>query len=119
ASAGFYVRSLAHDLGQKLGCGAHLESLRRVQAGPFMEQDSVMLSALEREGADATRRILPLEQLLPDIPAVALNERDSERVRHGADVPSDGAAVGAATTRRRLFDPTGRLLAIGEVRPGA
>src|SRR4051812_12076620 len=58
ASAGFYVRSLAHDLGQKLGCGAHLESLRRVRAGSFTEQDAVMLSTLEREGTEGTRWIL-------------------------------------------------------------
>jgi tRNA pseudouridine55 synthase len=121
ASAGFYVRSLAHDLGQKLGCGAHLESLRRVRAGEFTEEDAVILSTLERPGAEGARWILPLEQLLAEIPAVALNDRDSERARHGADVPSgDGGRleIGAATTRRRLFDAAGRLVAIGELRPG-
>ena len=56
ASAGFYVRSLAHDLGQKLGCGAHLETLRRVRAGSFVEHDSVVLSTLEREGVEGARR---------------------------------------------------------------
>jgi tRNA U55 pseudouridine synthase TruB len=80
-----------------------------------------MLSTLEGEGAEGARWILPLEQLLADIPAVALNDRDSERARHGADVPADdsgGPGVGAATTRRRLFDATGHLVAIGELRPG-
>ncbi|MFL6280503.1 MAG: tRNA pseudouridine(55) synthase TruB [Vicinamibacterales bacterium] len=121
ASAGFYVRSLAHDLGQKLGCGAHLESLRRVGAGAFTEQDAVMLSTFETEGAQGGRWILPLEQLLVDIPAVALNERESERARHGGDVRCEdarGPGIGAATSRRRLFDATGRLVAIGELRPG-
>jgi tRNA pseudouridine55 synthase len=121
AAAGFYVRSLAHDLGQKLGCGAHLESLRRVRAGSFTEEEAVMLDTLERERAEAVRWILPLEQLLADIPAVALNDRDSERARHGGDVPSSDAtepALGVPTTRRRLFDAAGRLVAIGEVRPG-
>ncbi len=128
-SAGFYVRSLAHDLGQKLGCGAHLETLRRVRAGAFGEQDSVRLSEVEREGEDAARRIVPLEQLLPDIPAVVLSDRDRERVTHGADVmpaPSrvegaDGSprsVVGADLTRRRLFDTAGRLIGLAELRSG-
>lgn len=132
ASAGFYVRSLAHDLGQKLGCGGHLETLRRVRAGPFVEQDSVMLSAIERERGNAAQWIVPPEQLLPDIPAVVLSDRDRERVTHGADVAPDpslveGSAdadprpvVGAELTlhRRRLFDTSGRLVALAEVRPG-
>jgi tRNA pseudouridine55 synthase len=132
ASAGFYVRSLAHDFGQKLGCGGHLETLRRVRAGPFVEQDSVTLSAVERERGDAVRWLVPPERLLPDIPAVVLSDRDRERVTHGADVapaPSlvEGSAdadprpvVGADLTlnRRRLFDTSGRLVALAEVRPG-
>lgn len=119
-SAGFYVRSLAHDLGRKLGCGAHLETLRRVRAGTFTESDSVMLSSVEREGISARERILPLERLLPDIPAVVLSERDRERAMHGADVSSDGApdVDGAASTRRRLVDASGHLVAVAELRPG-
>lgn len=122
ASAGFYVRSLAHDLGQKLGCGAHLETLRRVRAGSFVEQDSVALSEVERERKDAERRIVPLEQLLPDIPAVVVSDRNRERVTHGAEVaPGDGnprSVVGEDVTRRRLFDTAGHLIAVAEVRPG-
>jgi tRNA pseudouridine55 synthase len=147
ASAGFYVRSLAHDLGQKLGCGAHLETLRRVRAATFVEEDSVLLSVVEREREDAARRIVPLEQLLPDIPAVVLSDRDRDRVAHGADValaprtvegpaPSlvegpapilvEGSAndprpvVGAdlTLTRRRLIDTAGQLVALAEVRHG-
>jgi len=121
ASAGFYVRSLAHDLGQKLGCGAHLETLRRVRAGSFSEHDAVMLSALESEGVEGARRIVPLEQLLPDIPAVVLSDRDRERVAHGGDVHAEAdprLAVGAGITRRRLLDGTGGLVAVAELRPG-
>jgi len=121
ASAGFYVRSLAHDLGSKLGCGAHLEQLRRVRAGTFTEGDAVMLSTLEQEGIDAARRIVPLEQLLPEIPAVVLTERDRERVAHGGDVHAEGdprQIVGAGTTRRRLVDGSGRLVALAEMREG-
>ena len=118
-SAGFYVRSLAHDLGRKLGCGAHLETLRRVRAGSFTESDAVLLSSVEREGISAGGRIVPLERLLPDIPAVVLSERDRERAMHGVDVPSDESSqiVGAGTTRRRLVDTSGHLVAVAEIRP--
>jgi tRNA pseudouridine55 synthase len=139
ASAGFYVRSLAHDLGQKLGCGAHLETLRRVRAATFGEEDSVLLSVVEREREDAARRIVALEQLLPDIPAVVLSDRDRDRVTHGADValapslvegPAPSLVEGPAIdprpvvgadlplTRRRLFDKAGQLVALAEVRHG-
>ena len=69
-SAGFYVRSLAHDLGQTLECGGHLETLRRVRAGAFTDDESVALSRIEEEGVGASRWLLPIEQLLTDIPAV-------------------------------------------------
>jgi tRNA pseudouridine55 synthase len=130
ASAGFYVRSLAHDLGLKLGCGGHLETLRRAGAGSFVEKDAVSLTAVEKERHDAARWILPLEQLLPDIPAVVLSDRDRARVTHGADVApalsfveraDDGnprLLVGADVTHRRLFDTGGRLVALAEMRPG-
>jgi tRNA pseudouridine55 synthase len=121
ASAGFYVRSLAHDLGHKLGCGAHLETLRRVRAGSFSERDAVLLSTLESEGVEGAQRIVRLEQLLPEIPPVVLSDRERERVAHGGDIHAEAdppPAVGPGITRRRLFDATGRLVAVAELRPG-
>jgi len=130
ASAGFYVRSLAHDLGLKLGCGGHLETLRRVGAGSFLEEDAVSLSAVEQERQDAARWILPLERLLPEIPAVVVSDRDRARVTHGADVAlgvsfvegsdeeNPRLLVGEDVTHRRLFDTAGRLVALAEMRPG-
>jgi tRNA pseudouridine55 synthase len=120
ASAGFYVRSLAHDVGKKLGCGAHLETLRRVRAGAFRLEDAIPLSTIERQGAEAVRSIVPVERLLPDIPGVVLNDRDRDRAVHGANVPSLESAVpdGAGLTRRRLLDSAGRLVGIAEIRPG-
>ncbi len=123
AAAGFYVRSLAHDLGQHLGCGAHLESLRRVRAGAFSEQDSVTLTELERDGADFSRWLVPVERLLPEIPAVVLGDAQRDRALHGADVRDDDGrprqvVAGADPALRRLFDAGGRLLGVAEVRPG-
>ena len=125
ASAGFYVRSLAHDLGQALGCGAYLEALRRVQAGSFDEGSSTPLEVIEHEGMEAGRRLIPLERLLPDIPAVTLNDRGLKRATHGNEVAADdvvswGREAGASAddgTRCRLLDQSGSLVGIAESRP--
>jgi tRNA pseudouridine55 synthase len=129
ASAGFYVRSLAHDLGQRLGCGAHLESLRRTRAGAFDGDAAVPLETIEAAGVDAARYIVPVHDLLPHIPAVVLNDRGVRRATHGNDVaPEDMRQAGdvsrhdpdrgAIPPRWRLFDESGELLGIAESRPG-
>jgi tRNA pseudouridine55 synthase len=122
ATAGFYVRSLAHELGQRLGCGAHLETLRRTRAGAFGLEDAIKLEEAEAKPSMAVASLLPLERLLPDVPAVVLNDRGVFRATHGNAVgPADMAKGGtdpAAGGRWRLLDGGGRLLGIAEVRPG-
>jgi tRNA pseudouridine55 synthase len=125
ASAGFYVRSLAHDLGLRLGCGAHLETLRRVRAGAFEEDAAVPLEAVEAAGPAATRFILPLERLLLDVPSVMLNERGARRAAHGNELtPGDLSRAPATSTgggtpaQWRLLDGAGMLVGIAESRPG-
>jgi len=125
ATAGFYVRSLAHDLGARLGCGAHLEGLRRVRAGTFTLADAVPLDTVESEGPAARLRLLPLETLLPDFPAVRLNDRGERRVSHGnsvsfEDVESAGDqfVVASEHPHVRLMTAAGTLLAIGQPGPG-
>jgi tRNA pseudouridine55 synthase len=119
-SAGFYVRSLAHDVGQRLGCGAYLETLRRVRVGIYAEDSAIQLDEFEREGIAAGRRIIPIEHLLPDIPAVVLNDREVRRATHGNEImPGDVTGAGAtAATKYRLLDSSGRLIAIAETLPG-
>src|SRR5207245_932721 len=73
-SGGTYVRSLAHDFGQKLGCGAHLVGLRRTAVAEFTLSRAVTLEQLEdlvREGKLDTC-LIPLEALLPDCPALVV-----------------------------------------------
>lgn len=120
ASAGFYVRSLAHDLGRTLGCGAHLETLRRVRAGSFTEEAAVSLSRIHEAGGGATQFIVPLEQLLPEMPAVVLTGRGLKRAVHGNDLASeDGTPMeGTIPPRCRLFDAAGHLVGIAEARAG-
>ena len=121
ASAGFYVRSLAHDLGRMLGCGGHLETLRRVRAASFGEDVAVPLSRIDSEGLDAARWMVPLDRLLTEFPAVVLSDRGLRRAVHGNEVPVEDVSppdVSFQAPKCRLLDPAGHLVAIAERRPG-
>jgi len=123
SGAGFYVRSLAHDIGIRLGCGAHLERLRRTRAGAFDESAAVTLQAVEEAGTAASQWLLPLGVLLHHLPGVVLNERGVRRATHGNDVaPGDLAAAASPdppgqAQRWRLLDEAGTLLGIAERGP--
>jgi tRNA pseudouridine55 synthase len=88
---GTYIRSLAHDLGQALGCGAHLASLVRTRVGPFALESSV--SAVEVEAAFANGEfrelMLPMDCGLMHLPAITLHIEDEKDLRHGQAVLID------------------------------
>ena len=127
ASAGFYVRSLAHDLGQALGCGAHLEALRRTRAGRFDVAAALPLDQIEARGAGA---VIPPNALLADLPAVTLTAEGARRAGHGnplgprhlenGDSPrfgnGDRSSFNGDCPRFRVVDPAGTLLAVAERR---
>lgn len=120
-SAGFYVRTLAHDIGRRLGCGAYLAGLRRTRSGSFGLDQAVPLDTIVAEGCDAVSHLLPLAGLLPALPAAVLNEDGVRRVSHGNAVgpvhlvsPFAPAVSGPV----RLVDEAGTLLGIGERLPG-
>jgi tRNA pseudouridine55 synthase len=87
-SAGGYVRSVAHDLGRLLGCGAHLATLRRTAAGPFTLADSLTLEELaERTKAGTLESRLPHPRLLlPELPSVTADEMTAGKLRNGMAV---------------------------------
>jgi tRNA pseudouridine55 synthase len=120
ATAGFYVRSLAHDLGTALGCGAHLESLRRTRAGEFGLDQAVDLGQIQSEGPAAARFMLPIDRLLPGVPGVVLTERGTARARHGnvvgpEDMTAPATALGLpAGVKVRLLDGAGGLVGLAE-----
>lgn len=123
-SAGFYVRSLARDLGEALGCGAHLSALRRLQSGHFTVEDAIPLDATEEAGLDLSARLIPMADALPDLPAVRLSDMGLIRVRHGNPIGPqfvDGQWVtpNQATSTVRLLGPDGSLVALAELRGGA
>jgi tRNA pseudouridine55 synthase len=84
-SSGTYVRSLANDLGIKLGCGAYLVGLRRTKSGRFSLRDSVPLRKLQEAFAAGNwyQYLIPAAEALGDWPAVELNPDEVEAVRHG------------------------------------
>ena len=85
---GFYVRSLARDLGLKLGTFGHIVSLRRSQVGSFYEKDSILLDSLLalEHSRDKFEALLPVERALDDIPALSLSESSAERLRYGQSI---------------------------------
>src|SRR5687768_11945464 len=91
-SAGFYVRSLAHDLGEALGCGAVLVGLRRTRSGEFGLDSTVPLAqVLESSREILATRIVPMSALLRELPAVTLRGGATlERLKNGVEMgPSD------------------------------
>lgn len=80
-SAGTYIRTLAHDIGQAVGCGAHLHSLRRTRSGRF---DLHQATTLESAPQEWQKAFFPMEDLLPELPRIDLNEIQAIRVQHGA-----------------------------------
>ena len=83
---GGYVRAIARDLGAMLGCGAHVEWLRRVWSGPFeADEDGISLEAIEAGAKDPAldRLLLPLEAGLTDLPKVIVSAQGAQRLRNG------------------------------------
>jgi len=87
-SAGGYVRSVAHELGQLAGCGAHLSSLRRTQAGLFTLAQAITIDQLKQASTDGTiEKLLPHPRtLIPEMPSVTVDENIAGRLRNGMQV---------------------------------
>src|SRR5690606_25457568 len=85
---GFYVRSLAHDLGQVLGVGAHLSALKRTQVGPFVIADATPLDAAVRllEEREYARLVHAPDLVLQHWPAVLVGRDEAARLRQGMDI---------------------------------
>ena len=109
-SKGTYIRSLAQDIGEAVGCGAHLAALRRTASGRFRVEDAVGLEALEAmQPAARAARLLPLSVLLADLPRAELDARAAERLRHGQALPMAGLAEGLCG----VYGPGGAVIGLG------
>jgi tRNA pseudouridine55 synthase len=82
---GFYIRALARDLAVALGTVGHVSALRRTRVGPFREDQALALDKLRELGHSpaAFERLLPIETVLDDIPALAVTEGEAKRLRQG------------------------------------
>jgi tRNA pseudouridine55 synthase len=112
-SAGGYVRSVAHAMGQTLGCGAHLASLRRISAGAFTLAQALSLEEVERLACDGllAERIPHARTLLPEIPAVTADAQTLVRLRNGAQV---NLPEFSSASLVKIFEGQRELVAIGK-----
>ena len=114
-SKGTYIRVLAADIGQALGCGAHLTALRRTQVGDLVLERSVTLSQLElQDEVQRGAHLLPVDALLQSLPAVHLAAAEANRFSHGNPVTLPTGLLG----KIRVY-AEGRLLGVGEPGPGS
>jgi tRNA pseudouridine55 synthase len=116
-SAGTYVRALARDLGERLGCGAHLAALRRTRSGGFGLEQAVPGDSF----AGAAERVVPMSELLSDWPAVRVGAEGRRRVGHGRELHSEDVLSGfppQGDGRVRILDESGELIALATARGG-
>jgi tRNA pseudouridine55 synthase len=116
-SAGFYVRSLAHDIGQALGTGAILDELTRTEAGGFRLDDAVSFETLvTAPRVDLRQLVRPMDSLLSEWPSARLTSEGVEWARNGRDLgPRQVAApLSPIPERVRLLAPDGRLIGLAD-----
>jgi tRNA pseudouridine55 synthase len=133
-SSGTYIRSLAHEIGQKLGCGAHLAEIERTAVGEFSLEQAISLEELAeaKEAGKFADRVIRLESLLPNFPRINVLPVIEKRVRHGSKFnisiaqlqPGRTEVPPGATTqldggepkppRLRVFGQQDKLIAIAE-----
>lgn len=101
---GTYIRSLARDVGQRLGCGGHIGSLRRTRVGPFHADGAL---GLVRPPADLAAALLPLDSAVAELERLPVNEREAQLLNWGRPLPCPNPKGTAAA-----FDPQGQLVAV-------
>jgi tRNA pseudouridine55 synthase len=118
-SSGTYIRSIASELGEKLGCGAHLESLRRTRIGDFHVENAVPLDRFEKMSA-AERlegpHALPLSRVHFPFERVRLASLETWKIRKGQSIPARGVASKEGDWVA-LVGPSDEMVALGQVSP--
>jgi len=112
-SKGTYVRTLCHDIGKMLGCGACMSSLRRTKAGMFTLQQAITLPqllAFAKEN-DPQELLMPVDALFSNFPPLIVELGQAEKLRHGAQVKDWHFAPGTY----RVYSITGEFLLLGKV----
>ena len=117
-SAGTYLRGIAHDAGQTLGCGAFLKSLRRVASGDFKIEEARTLEQLGAfaEAGRFEEAVIPAAQLLPEFPAEMVDALTAGQIRNGRDFRISPFHVRTVGRFVKAVTQEGQLVAIGEAR---
>lgn len=117
-TSGTYVRSIAHDLGQRLGCGAILDQLRRTTSGDFSEDQAYKLEDLEslREQGRLEEACIPAGRLLPEMPCEIVDALTAGQIRQGRDFRISPFRSRAGARFVKAVTREGDLVAIGEAR---
>lgn len=112
-SAGTYIRSIAHDLGEKLGCGAYLSALRRTRSGRFSLRDAVPLADLQKAFEDGTwfKHLIPAAEALDEYEEVILSMEEEADVLHGRRI---AAEEGGHDAIAKAVSEQGELIALLE-----
>ena len=115
-AGGTYLRSIAHDLGQTMGCGAHLQELRRTASGEFTIDQARTLPQLEKLAAEERLidALVPSADLLPAVPAVFVDEPVVVQIRNGRNFPASPFRSQPASRLVKAITRAGELVAIGE-----
>ncbi len=124
-SKGTYVRTLAHDIGAMLGCGAHLTELRRTNIGPFAVSNGVPFEELVKmtKQSVALQCLIPLDKALSFLPAVNMNESASTRLAHGSQVILAAGDISGLVTPGypdqivRIYSLSGSFIALARGTP--
>ena len=109
-SSGFYIRSLAHDLGQALGCGAHVVELRRTYIKTTCVQQAHSIAAIEK--AELADILLPIDTLITDMPKLEISDAQQTSLMHGKLTSAEGLTRDGVC---RLYSADNRLFGIGEI----
>lgn len=115
-SGGTYMRSIAHDLGRRLGCGAHLHQLRRTASGEFEIAQARTLAELECMAAEErlAEALVPAARMLPSFPEVFVDETTAAHIRAGRNFPASPFRAAAPSRYVKAVTRAGELVAIGE-----
>lgn len=117
-SAGTYLRSIAHDAGQVLGCGAHLKSLRRIASGHFTIESARTLEQLGALAAEGRlgEALVPAAELLPEFPVETVDSVTAGQIRNGRDFRVSPFQPVSGSRFVKALNPEGDLIAIGEAK---
>ena len=110
-SKGTYVRTLAEDIGQALGCGAHLKGLERTQTGNFQLSDALSIEALESMTmASREKELMPIDALLDELLSIQLTETETEAIKKGQSIDFNNKN----DKEMRLYSASGQFIGVGQ-----